>query len=101
MWNFTRSKERLNRCDLLVTRSMVAGAAAVLSVIPDDAAAQADPLPSWSDRAPRQAIVRFVERVTRQDSPDFAPVPERVAVFDNDGTHAGMTTEEFSATVDD
>jgi hypothetical protein len=27
-----------------------------------------------------------VPRVTNQGSPDFVPTPERVAVFDNDGT---------------
>ncbi len=45
-----------------------------------------DPLPSWRDTAPRKAIVAFVERVTSQGSPDFVPPPERIAVFDNDGT---------------
>ena len=37
----------------------------------------ADPLPSWNDTAPKQAIVAFVEKVTREGSPDFVPVPER------------------------
>ena len=35
---------------------------------------------------PKQSIVAFVERVTKEGSPDFVPVPERIAVFDNDGT---------------
>ena len=46
----------------------------------------AEPLPSWNDTASRQSIVRFVGRVTTAGSPDFVPVPERIAVFDNDGT---------------
>jgi hypothetical protein len=46
----------------------------------------ADPLSSWNDTAPKQAIVAFVERVTRIGSPDFVPVAERIATFDNDGT---------------
>ena len=46
----------------------------------------ADPLPSWNDTAPKKAIVAFVERVTRTGSPDFVPVAERIATFDNDGT---------------
>jgi phosphoglycolate phosphatase-like HAD superfamily hydrolase len=46
----------------------------------------ADPLPSWNDTAPKQAIVAFVGKVTKKGSPDFVPVPERIAVFDNDGT---------------
>ena len=43
-------------------------------------------MPSWNDTAPKQAITTFVERVTRDGSPDFVPGPERIAVFDNDGT---------------
>ncbi|WP_139555822.1 HAD family hydrolase [Methylotetracoccus oryzae] len=45
-----------------------------------------DPLPAWTAGANKQAIVAFVERVTRPNSPDFVPVPERIAVFDHDGT---------------
>ena len=30
--------------------------------------------------------MEFVAAVTHPDSPDFVPEPERVAVFDNDGT---------------
>jgi phosphoserine phosphatase len=44
------------------------------------------PLASWNDGPSRQAILDFVRRVTTAGSPDFVPVPERVAVFDNDGT---------------
>jgi phosphoglycolate phosphatase-like HAD superfamily hydrolase len=39
------------------------------------------PLASWNDGSAKSAIVDFVDRVVR----DVAP-PERVAVFDNDGT---------------
>lgn len=56
---------------------------AVVSASP---AQPADVLPSWNDTAPRQAIVRFVEAVTREGAPGFVPVAERIAVFDNDGT---------------
>ena len=45
-----------------------------------------DALPSWNDTAARRAIIAFVERTTTQGSPDFVPVSERIAVFDNDGT---------------
>jgi phosphoserine phosphatase len=31
-------------------------------------------------------VVAFVEKVTKPGSPDFVPVPERIATFDNDGT---------------
>jgi hypothetical protein len=46
----------------------------------------ADPLPSWNDTATKKSIVTFVEKVTKEGSPDFVPVPERIATFDNDGT---------------
>jgi len=45
-----------------------------------------DPLPSWNDTATKTAIVTFVERVTKQGSPDLVPAAERIATFDNDGT---------------
>ena len=48
--------------------------------------AQTDPLPSWNDTAPKKAIIAFVKRVTKEGSPDFVPVAERIATFDNDGT---------------
>ena len=45
-----------------------------------------DPLPSWNDTGPKKAIIAFVDRVTRPDSPDLVPPSERIATFDNDGT---------------
>ena len=48
--------------------------------------AQSDPLPSWNDGANKRAIVDFVARVTKEGGPDFVPVAERIATFDNDGT---------------
>jgi hypothetical protein len=45
-----------------------------------------DPLLSWNDGGTKHAIVDFVEAVTDPASPDFVPEPERIAVFDNDGT---------------
>ena len=45
----------------------------------------ADPLPSWNDGSSKDAIVRFVERVTTEGSADYVPPAERIAVFDNDG----------------
>ena len=57
-----------------------------VALTPAIALAQADPLPSWNDTAPKAAIVEFVEKVTKEGSPDFVPEPERIAVFDNDGT---------------
>jgi len=45
-----------------------------------------DSLPSWNDGNAKQSIVEFVAKVTDEGSPDFVPPPERIAVFDNDGT---------------
>ena len=45
----------------------------------------ADPLPSWNDGKAKQSIMAFVEKVTQPGSPNFVPVPERIATFDNDG----------------
>lgn len=50
------------------------------------APAVADPLPSWNDGPTKQAIIAFVEKVTKEGSADFVPIPERIATFDNDGT---------------
>ena len=45
----------------------------------------ADPLPSWNDTAPKQAIIALVEKTTKEGAPDFVAIPGRIAVFDNDG----------------
>ncbi|HXK05992.1 MAG TPA: HAD family hydrolase [Verrucomicrobiae bacterium] len=47
---------------------------------------ETDALASWNDGAPKQSIIDFVRRVTTAGGPDFVPVPDRIAVFDNDGT---------------
>ena len=44
------------------------------------------PLASWRDNDAKKAITEYVLRVTDEKSPDFVPAPERIAVFDNDGT---------------
>ncbi len=48
--------------------------------------ASADPLPSWNEGPHKKAILDFVARVTKEGGPDFVPVPQRIAVYDNDGT---------------
>ena len=45
-----------------------------------------EPLPSWNDGPTKQSITDFVAKVTKEGSPDFVPVAERIATFDNDGT---------------
>ena len=61
------------------------GAAASVSVA-GPASAQSDPLPSWNDGPAKQAIVKFVHATTDAASPNFVPVAERIATFDQDGT---------------
>ena len=60
--------------------------AAILAALISTLAVAAEPLPSWNDGPARRAVVAFVEKVTKEGGPGFVPAPERVAVFDNDGT---------------
>src|SRR4051812_14042220 len=57
----------------------------LLGVIAASARAQ-DPLPSWNEGPTKQSILDFVAKVTKEGGPDFVPVAERIATFDNDGT---------------
>ena len=63
----------------ILSLALAFGLGAILPSIAQDA------LPSWNDTAPKRAIVAFVEKVTKQGSPDFIPPAERIATFDNDG----------------
>lgn len=49
-------------------------------------ARKGDPLSSWSEGDAKKSILTFVARTTQEGSPDFVPTPDRIAVFDNDGT---------------
>lgn len=76
-----------------LSRRRLLSVLAVLPVLPEillpaaaQTAAAAGPLPSWNDGASKQSIINFVTAVTREGSPDFVPVPQRIATFDNDGT---------------
>jgi phosphoglycolate phosphatase-like HAD superfamily hydrolase len=55
-------------------------------LVPATAVADADPLPSWNDRAAKQAILDFVVATTQEGRPTFVPPAERIATFDQDGT---------------
>jgi hypothetical protein len=46
----------------------------------------ADQLPSWRDGAAKQSIMEFVAAATSPGSDDYVAEPDRIAVFDNDGT---------------
>ena len=65
--------------------ALMLGGAAALSLA-GRAGAESDPLPSWSEGPAKDAILKFVHATTDAASPDFAPVAERVATFDQDGT---------------
>ncbi len=71
-------------------RHLLGGLAALpaLTALPGVGTAQAQdaPLPSWNDGAAKSAIQDFVARVTSEGGAAFVPAPERIAVFDNDGT---------------
>jgi hypothetical protein len=58
----------------------------LLGLVLCQAAPADDPLPSWDESPAKSAILRFVERVTDEKSPDYVAPAERVATFDNDGT---------------
>ena len=45
-----------------------------------------DWLPSWNEGPAKMAILSFVDKVTKDGSPDFVPPAQRIATFDNDGT---------------
>ncbi len=68
------------------THSLLAAALLAAVAFTSTIARAADPLPSWNDGAAKKSIITFVEKVTRAGSPDFVPIPERIATFDNDGT---------------
>lgn len=64
---------------------LVSGALVGLLAMAATPGCAAEPLPSWNDGKTRQAIVAFVQRVTKEGSPEFVPPAERIATFDNDG----------------
>jgi len=68
------------------TKNLVAAALVGAVAFTFNIARAQDPLPSWNDGPAKKSIVEFVAKVTKPASPDFVPVPERIATFDNDGT---------------
>ena len=65
--------------------ALLLGGAATLGLA-GRAEAEGDPLPSWNDGPAKDAIVKFVRATTDAASPEFVPVAERIATFDQDGT---------------
>jgi hypothetical protein len=66
-------------------QSIIAAALVCALAFTATTARAGDPLPSWNDGAAKKSIFTFVEKVTKPGSPDFVPVAERIATFDNDG----------------
>jgi hypothetical protein len=69
-----------------ILTALLASTAIAMPFSAQVARAQDDPLPSWNNGRSRQSILSFVAAVTREGSPDFIPLPQRIATFDNDGT---------------
>lgn len=44
-----------------------------------------DPLPSWNEGKTKTSILTYVNDVTNTSSENFISIPDRIAVFDNDG----------------
>jgi phosphoglycolate phosphatase-like HAD superfamily hydrolase len=78
----------MRSCAFALRRTFVAAWLVLICVVCThfNAWAQSDPLPSWNEGAVKTSITDFVMRVTQEGGPDFVPVPERIATFDNDGT---------------
>lgn len=52
-----------------------------------------DPLSLWTDfSGTKQSLISYVNAVTKEGGKDFIPAPDRIAVFDMDGT---LTCETF------
>ena len=66
--------------------ALLLAAASGLAAPGDPVSKVPPPLASWHDTAAKKAVVDFVTRVSDEESPDFVPAAERIAVFDNDGT---------------
>lgn len=50
-------------------------------------AAVVDPLSLWTENSPaKKALVSYIETVTNENSADYIPIENRIAVFDMDGT---------------
>lgn len=66
----------------------VSDAAATESVAPTEAQdAQTDALSLWTENAPLKAeLTAYITAITDENSADFIPVEDRIAVFDMDGT---------------
>jgi phosphoserine phosphatase len=83
IYAWAKRKERNPMKRILVATSIIV---VLFVVFIPQAGAQMDPLLSWNDGPAKQRIFRFVEKVTKENGPDYVPPAECIAVFDSDGT---------------
>ena len=60
-------------------RNCIRAAVAVLALASAEPCLAEEPLGSWNDSAAKRSIIAFVDRVTKQGSPDFVPPARRIA----------------------
>jgi haloacid dehalogenase-like hydrolase len=65
--------------------ALLVGGVAALGLA-EKASAESDPLPSWNPGPAKDAIAKFVHATTDAASPNFVPLADRIATFDQDGT---------------
>ncbi len=70
---------------LLVSCSHASDDAGKVTAAADTTNVTRDPLPSWNDPL-KGDIMAYVTKVSKEGSPDFIPVKDRIATIDNDGT---------------
>jgi phosphoglycolate phosphatase-like HAD superfamily hydrolase len=71
---------------LLRCSTIAAALVAVATICTPIIGCAQDLLSSWNEGSAKQAIVQFVQDTTEKSSPNFVPLQERIAVFDQDGT---------------
>lgn len=75
-------EERMKNLRTILTALTLGSTVAFIGLAVADTA---DPLPSWNEGKSKQSITTFVAEVTQKGSPNFVPISERIATFDNDG----------------
>jgi hypothetical protein len=69
----------MTRRELVKTSAGILGCASLATAHPD-------PFPSWNNGPAKTAIIDFVKTTTDRSSPQFVPLENRIATFDQDGT---------------
>jgi phosphoserine phosphatase len=83
----TGEKKAMKQFSLNLKSVFCCAVAALVVFVATVAFAQSDDsLPSWNEGPAKEAIVQFVKEATTAGGAKFVPPPERIAVFDNDGT---------------